>query len=96
MFGWGIGAEGSSDQGTLFTLDGEMLCGSHLAGEGEYPAWSVWFSVEDCDASAALVSELGGTVIVPPNDMGFGRGAVVADPTGAVFGIGAMAGQLGA
>ena len=23
------------------------------AGEGEFPAWSVWFGVEDCDASAA-------------------------------------------
>lgn len=92
VFGWGIGAEGSSDQGTLFTLDGEMLCGSHQAGEGEFPSWSVWFSVEDCDASAALVASLGGRVIVPPNDMGFGRGAVVADPAGAVFGIGAMGG----
>ena len=29
---------------------------------GEFPAWSVWFSVEDCDASAAQVTELGGTV----------------------------------
>ena len=38
-------------------------------------------------------TELGGTVLVPPNDMDFGRGAVIADPQGAVFGIGAMGSQ---
>ncbi len=42
--------------------------------------------------SAAQATELGGTVLVPPNDMDFGRGAVIADPQGAVFGIGAMGG----
>jgi predicted enzyme related to lactoylglutathione lyase len=50
----------------------------------------VWFAVTDCDASAAKVTELGGSVLMPPSDMDFGRGAVVADPHGAVFGIGAM------
>ena len=43
--------------------------------------------MEDCEASATKVTELGGAVFVPPNDMGFGIGAVVADPHGAVFGI---------
>ena len=62
----------------------------HLAGEGEFPSWTVWLAVDDCDASAARASELGGKIMVPPNDMDFGRGAVIADPHGAVFGIGAM------
>jgi len=94
VFGWGLEPHGSSDTAALFTLGGQVLCGAHTAGEGEFPAWSVWFAVTDCDASAAKVAELGGAVIVPPNDMGFGRGAVVADPHGAVFGIGTMgAGQ---
>ena len=39
---------------------------------------------------AAKATELGGSILMPPNDMDFGRGAVVADPTGAVFGIGVM------
>ena len=56
-------------------------------GEGEFPAWSIWFTVDDVDASTAQVKELGGSVYVEPNDMSFGRGAVVADPAGAVFGI---------
>jgi hypothetical protein len=90
LFGWGVssGADGNADG--AFTVDGEMVCGAHTAGEGEFPAWSVWFAVDDCDASAAQATELGGTVLVPPNDMDFGRGAVIADPQGAVFGIGAM------
>jgi predicted enzyme related to lactoylglutathione lyase len=90
VFGWDIDAGASSETGTIFTLAGEVLCGAHVAEEGEFPAWSIWFWVDDCDASAAKVTELGGSVIMPPNDMPFGRGAVVADPHGAVFGIGAM------
>ena len=50
----------------------------------------MWFAVDDCDATAAKVAELGGTIHMPPSDMDFGRGAVVADPHGAVFGIGVM------
>ena len=90
MFGWGVEAEHSSADSTIFTLDGETICGAHTAGEGEFPAWSVWFWVDDCDASASTVEALGGQVYMPPTDMSFGRGAVVADDQGAVFGIGAM------
>lgn len=90
VFGWGIDPEGSSEASSIYTVDGAVTCGAHVAGEGEFPAWSVWFAVEDCDASAAKVVELGGSILVEPDDMSFGRGAVVADPAGAVFGIGAM------
>jgi predicted enzyme related to lactoylglutathione lyase len=89
VFGWGLG-DTPGDDGRIFTVGGEMACGAHQAGEGEFPAWSVWFSVEDCDASTAKAVELGGSVMMPPNDMGFGRGAVVADPQGAVFGLAAV------
>jgi uncharacterized protein len=90
VFGWGLEASASSDQASLFTIDGRVTCGAHVAGEGEFPAWTVWFAVADCDGAAAKVQELGGAVIVEPNDMDFGRAAVVADPFGAVFGIGVM------
>jgi predicted enzyme related to lactoylglutathione lyase len=90
LFGWGLDAEGSSDQSAIYTVDGAVTCGAHTAGPGEPPFWSVWFAVADCDASAAKVGELGGSVVMEPNDMSFGRGAVVADPSGAVFGIGTM------
>ncbi len=90
VFGWGLAPDGSSDTSAIFTVGGDVVCGAHAAGDGEFPAWSVWFSVEDCDASAAKVGELGGSVFMPPSDMDFGRGSVVADPQGAVFGIGTM------
>jgi predicted enzyme related to lactoylglutathione lyase len=90
VFGWGLDAAASSDNAALFTVDGRMVCGAHSAGEGEFPAWSVWFGVDDCDASAAKVTELGGSIMMPPTDMDFGRGSVVADPQGAVFGIAAV------
>jgi predicted enzyme related to lactoylglutathione lyase len=80
----------SNTQAAVFTIGGRPVCGAHAAGEGEFPAWSVWFSVDDCDAAAAGVESLGGSVLMPPNDMDFGRGAVLADPQGAAFAIAAM------
>jgi len=96
VFGWGLDPEASNDGAAIFTLGDQVLCGAHTAGEGEFPAWSVWFSVDDCDASARQVTELGGSILMPPSDMSFGRGAVVADPHGAVFGIGAMTAEAAA
>jgi predicted enzyme related to lactoylglutathione lyase len=87
LFGWGVDPT-SGDTATIWTLDGQQVCGAHKAAEGEFPAWSAMFLVEDTDKSAAQVTELGGSILVPPNDQGWGRGAVVADPHGAVFGIG--------
>lgn len=86
VFGWGCIEPAGHPAGT-FTVAGEVVCGSHTAGPGEFPAWSVWFAVADTDASAQQVVELGGSVMMPPNDMSFGRGAVVSDPAGGVFGL---------
>jgi uncharacterized protein len=90
VFGWEVQGDPGSDTAAIFAVGGKAICGAHAAGADEPPAWSVWFSVEDCDASAAKVTGLGGSVLMPPTDMDFGRGAVVADPQGAVFGIGAV------
>jgi predicted enzyme related to lactoylglutathione lyase len=96
VFGWGADDTPSDGDGVIFTVDGRTVCGAHSAGEGEYPAWSVWFGVDDCDASVTRAIELGGSVVMPPDDMGFGRGAMVADPAGAVFGIAAVSDELAA
>ena len=45
VFGWGVDDNASSDGGAIFTVDGNIVCGAHTAGEGEFPAWSVWFGV---------------------------------------------------
>jgi predicted enzyme related to lactoylglutathione lyase len=54
------------------------------------PFWGVYFMVADTDQTVARVTELGGSVIVPPTDIEPGRFAVVADPTGAAFNVMAM------
>lgn len=50
------------------------------------PFWMVYFAVEDVDAAAEKVKELGGVVHNGPFDIGAaGRIAIIADPQGAVF-----------
>jgi uncharacterized protein len=51
------------------------------------PHWMVYFAVDDIDAAAGRVEELGGKVAVAPTDTPAGRFAVVNDPHGAVFSI---------
>jgi predicted enzyme related to lactoylglutathione lyase len=63
-----------------------------MAMDDTWPAeipshWMVYFAVEDVDASAARVTELGGTVSVPPSDIPPGRFSVVTDPHGAVLSL---------
>ena len=86
LFGWE--AEPSEMGGieyTLLKLDGRNIGGASKA-EGP-PRWGVSFAVEDPDAATAKASELGGTVLMEPQDMPIGRFAVLADPFGAFFGI---------
>jgi uncharacterized protein len=49
--------------------------------------WTVTFSVDDADATAAKATDLGGKVIVPPFDAPWIRMAVIADPQGATFNV---------
>lgn len=51
------------------------------------PHWRLYFEVADPDATAAAVTEAGGSVLRPPQDMPYGRYADVADPQGARLSI---------
>jgi predicted enzyme related to lactoylglutathione lyase len=54
--------------------------------EGMPPAWSIYITVEDVDATAAKVGELGGKILKPPTDIpDVGRFCVLSDPRGAVI-----------
>ena len=57
----------------------------YFGGEEVPSCWRIYFGVEDADAAAQRVHELGGTVIVEPFDFTFGRMVEVADPHGARF-----------
>jgi predicted enzyme related to lactoylglutathione lyase len=51
-------------------------------------AWTVYFGVNDCNASAKKATSLGAkTVVGPENIPGVGRFAILTDPQGASFGI---------
>ena len=70
-------------------VGGRSVCGVGRAGyfgAEEAPLyWRIYFGVEDADAAARRVRELGGTVIVEPFDFTFGRMMEVEDPHGARF-----------
>ncbi|MDJ0386783.1 VOC family protein [Roseomonas sp. E05] len=93
VLGWG--ARSAGQPGTDYTL---LLAGDapvagamtmpqdgSCAGEGR-PTWIGDIAVEDVDAMAARVTEAGGSILRPPEDIpGIGRFAVAADPEGTVF-----------
>lgn len=47
--------------------------------------WRDYFNVDDADAAAAKVTELGGKVLAGPEDSPYGRIVTVTDPEGATF-----------
>jgi hypothetical protein len=48
--------------------------------------WSTYVSVDDVDASAKRVEELGGSIVMPPMDIPqVGRFCVIKDPSGATI-----------
>ena len=50
--------------------------------------WNVYLACDDCDATAKRITDAGGTVIEPPDDMmDQGRMAIARDPVGAQFGL---------
>lgn len=89
VFGWGAETHEGDMPYTEWKLGdrsvGGMLPKPPDMPEEAPPYWGVYFAVEDTDAAVAKVSELGGSVVMPPMDIEPGRFAVVADPAGAMF-----------
>ncbi|HEX2052357.1 MAG TPA: VOC family protein, partial [Actinomycetota bacterium] len=94
VFGWEArshGPSGGPGGYTEFRLGDKMIAGM-MAKPPMMPAdapsaWGVYFAVDDTDAAAARVTEIGGRVVVPPTDTPPGRFAVCADSTGAFFNL---------
>ncbi len=92
VFGWSVEAMPMGDMGTYHLFKrGDRNAAGMIAKPAESPGPSLWMpyvEVDDIDALAARVPELGGQVFVPPADIpGVGRFAVLGDPTGATFGL---------
>jgi predicted enzyme related to lactoylglutathione lyase len=93
LLGWTVQPMPEMDYRTLL-IDGRAVGGMMPMGP-EFPAevpthWLTYFAVDDAAATAAQVTELGGTVINGPFDSPVGPLAVLADPTGAMFAVGAF------
>jgi uncharacterized protein len=91
VLGWEVEERPFGDMTyTIWKANGEQVAGGMQMNE-QFPPdlpshWMVYFDIDDIDAGAEKVKQLGGTVSVPPSDIpDMGRFAVVSDPQGAVF-----------
>jgi predicted enzyme related to lactoylglutathione lyase len=93
VFGWTTEAMEMGEMGvyTLFKkADGESVAGMMQKRDGEAgdAAWVPYLRTDDVDASVAKAAELGAqTLVQPMQAKSVGRFAVLADPTGATFGL---------
>ena len=93
IFGWtpNDNPMGPGEVYTIFKLEGRDAAAGYTLRADQVaqhvpPHWMLYIMVDNVDASAAKVPQLGGKVIVAPFDvMDAGRMAVIADPAGAYF-----------
>ncbi|MEV4232538.1 VOC family protein [Streptomyces bobili] len=90
VLGWeyeAMGGEGEEMEGGMFKKDGKTVAGlGKLSEEGARSAWMIYYTVTDADATTQAVEGAGGTVRVPPKDLGdWGRMAQYTDPSGGQF-----------
>jgi predicted enzyme related to lactoylglutathione lyase len=100
LLGWEIkegkapaceGAEGPPMVYNEIVVAGDHIGGMYRMGpeHGSAPShWMAYVAVDDVDAKARQVWELGGKVCVPPTDIpNVGRFSVINDPTGATISL---------
>lgn len=95
VLGWKLDPKDMGPMGmyTLFKLDGaDNGVGGMMAIPKDMASmpsnWVTYIASDDVDASAKKVTELGGSVVVPPQDIpNIGRFAIVSDPGGATFAL---------
>lgn len=91
VFKWDTSVDGDAPDFRYTTLGegADALAGimdnSAWVPEGTPGEWSVYFAVDNADATLAQATELGGAVLEPAVDTPYGRLARAADPTGATF-----------
>ena len=88
LFGWKL--KESQAAGVAYS---EIIAGGREVGgiyqktaeQGNAPSnWMAYVAVDDVDAAAKRVGELGGKVVMPPTDIpNVGRFCVINDPSGA-------------
>ncbi len=72
----------------IFRNGDQSAAGMQPGGADVPPYWLTYFGVDDCDAASRKTQDLGGSVLVDPQDIpAVGRVAVLVDPQSAVFAI---------
>jgi hypothetical protein len=96
--GWEFEVSGEEYGGYVMALRrGAYAAGIGPQQDGAPPAWTLYLSAHDVDATARAAEQAGGTVYAQPFDVGtVGRMAIAADPTGAVFGLWQAGEHIGA
>jgi predicted enzyme related to lactoylglutathione lyase len=91
VFGWTTQTVGDTDEFryTVLQHGEEQLAGimdaSNFMPADAAAAWSVYFAVDDTDATLETIGRLGGATVMPAEDTPYGRLAVATDPSGAQF-----------
>ncbi len=91
LFGWEFDESGPEFGGYATARIGDNAVagiGPAQGPEGPPQVWTTYLAVDDALATTARAEAAGATVLVPVMEVGpFGSMAVLADPTGAVFGL---------
>lgn len=90
LFGWAVRENPMPTGGTyrMFSQSEIMVGGAMAAPPGLPSFWLVYIGVENVDASAKKIEQLGGKIMVPPTTVpDMVRFACAMDPQGAAFGI---------
>lgn len=93
LLGWDVEATDTpAGPYAVARLDEEQVAGlmpiEADAPPGRPDAWTVYLGTDDLDRTVAAATSAGGTVLLPPMDIGEGASvAVLADPVGAVLGV---------
>jgi predicted enzyme related to lactoylglutathione lyase len=91
LFGWTVqenSMPGGGGTYRMFSQGETMVAGAMAAPPGVPSGWLVYIGVEDVDASAKKIAELGGVITVPPTTVpDMLRFACGMDPQGAALGI---------
>jgi len=93
VFRWDVNPVGDSDDFRYSTMrepggEGELagiMDATAFLPDGVPAHWSVYWEVDDVDATVATAKALGGSIVMDAMDTPYGRLATVTDPAGAPF-----------
>ena len=95
LFGWTTETTDTGPGGPPLVSalnDGRLNASISLVEEGTPPHWRPYFTVDSTASTMQRVSELGGSEVLAPLEIGDGSIALALDPQGALFGL--FAGEI--